>query len=194
MVDINEEMSYVLKKLQLTQFIPVFLTEKITADVVCKLSLQEFRQLGVIHNSDIMKLRTECAKYGSYCPKMCKKSNDVGAPKFAISKHFLGNLIDEGFTIKEISKILCVSERTVYCRMAELNLSKRKFTVINNEQLDDIMLKLTKDYPSNGELMLNELLKTKGIKVQRYRLRDCIHRIDKKGIESRKKQIETPCI
>ena len=38
-----------------------------------------------------------------------------------------------------------------------------------------------------GESMIKQLLRGKGIKVQRWRLRDSIHRVDSQGVENREK-------
>ena len=41
-----------------------FSSEKITPDLVGKLSLSDFRELGVQNRNEVMKLRMECSKYG----------------------------------------------------------------------------------------------------------------------------------
>ena len=57
------EMAPVLHKLKLDHFIDKFSSEKITPDLVGKLSLSEFRELGVQNRNEVMKLRMECSKY-----------------------------------------------------------------------------------------------------------------------------------
>ena len=64
-----------------------------------------------------MSLRVYCSKYGRYTSK--KLPSQSGAPKFNIPKDMLENLLEEGFTIKEISGIICVAERTIHRRMNE---------------------------------------------------------------------------
>ena len=59
------KMASVLRQLKLEHFIERFDTEKITPDLVGKLSLNEFKELGVQNRNDIMALRIECTKYGS---------------------------------------------------------------------------------------------------------------------------------
>ena len=59
------EMARVLRKLNLELFIEKFIMEKITPDLVGKLSLNEFEKLGVQNRDDIMALKVECSKYGS---------------------------------------------------------------------------------------------------------------------------------
>ena len=69
------------------------------------------------------------------------------------------NLFDDGCLISaEISNILCVSERRVYQRMKEYNLSKGNFAEIPNDDLDSNLANLIWEFSSCGEVILRELL------------------------------------
>ena len=57
----------------------------------------------------------------------------------------------------------------------------------NDDELDQHVAEAAKDFPFCGEQMLKFLLKERGIKVQRMRLRDSIHRVDQEGVKERKK-------
>ena len=127
-------MDPVLKKLKLQYLTEKFQTEHITPDIVCKLSVQEMEMLGIHSRSDMMSLRIECTKFGGEAPK--KLEGTCGAPIFFIPQSVLGDLLQEGFTIKEISWILAVSESTVYRRMRQYRLSKFEFTNISDKDLD----------------------------------------------------------
>ena len=129
-----------------------------------------------------MSLRIECSTFG-----LCTPQRAVGTNKFVIPKILIENLIDDGFSVKEMSNILCVSERTVQRRMVEYGLTIRNFSNISDEQLDSNVLALTNDYPFCGETILRELLKGRRIIIQRYRFRDSMHRINEAGIQSRRK-------
>ena len=98
--------------------------------------------------------------------------------KFVISKIFLENSIQEGFTVREISVIAGVLERTTYRRMAEYDLKVKDFSRVSDNQLDLEVLALTNDYPFCAEIMLRKLLKDRGFNVERYRLRGSIHRVN----------------
>ena len=103
-----------LQKLGPCQFIAKFLEEKIISDIVCKLSSYEFRLLGVVVlvSSDMMSLRVYCSKYGRYTPQ--KLPNRSGAPKFNMPKYMLEKLLEEGFTTKKISAMICVARKELY--------------------------------------------------------------------------------
>jgi hypothetical protein len=62
------EIESILRKLKLDYSIERFKIEKITPDLVGKRSLNEFKELEVQNRGDIMALRMECSKYGSYRP------------------------------------------------------------------------------------------------------------------------------
>ena len=74
-----------------------------------------------------MKIREKFAVYGRYCPQ---KVTGNGANKFITPKLLLQNLIEEGFTVAEMSKIFCVFERTLFRQMSEYNLTTTAFANI----------------------------------------------------------------
>ena len=160
-----------------------FVEEKISPDIVRKLSIEDFHNLGINDRNAIMSLRIACSTFGSYTPKRCCHTS-----KCVIPKIFLENLIQEGFTVREISAIAGVSERTIYRRMTEYDLKIRDFSKVSDNQLDLEVLALTNDYPFCGEIMLRELLKGRGFNVERYRLRDSIHRVNGFGTQTKKKK------
>lgn len=175
----------ILKKIHLGGLIGKFENEKITPDLVCKLSVWQLEILGVNSRSDMMTLRIECSKFGEQAPRKCQGT--CGAPIFLIPRSVLENLVEEGFTVREISTILSVSESTIYRRMNSYGISKLEFTDISDQQLDVQVEKVAKEFPYCGENLIKQLLFGKGLKVQRMRIRDSIHRVDNEGVNLRKK-------
>ena len=147
------------------------------------MTIEDFDKLGLKDRSLIMKLRIESSTSGRF-----SLPNGYNTNKFQIPKQLLENLIEEGFTNNEISKIVCVSESTIYRiyqRMLEYGLKKRGFSKITDEQLDTEVLPLTKEFLFNCELMLGHVLKGRGLYVERFRLQDSMHRVEGGGIEAR---------
>ena len=175
----------VLKKLGLQRNFESFNREKITPEIVCKLSAHDFEILGISNRADMMKLRIECVKYGPCSPNRLKINN--GFSMFDIPKFYLDNLLENGFKIADIANLLQVSESTIYRRMVRYGLSKREFSDISDEELDKEIGDVIKDFPLCGESILRQMVITnKGIRIQRWRLREAIHRIDATGVKSRK--------
>ena len=177
-------MSKIMEKLGFSTLIQHFIDHRITPDIVCELSLYDFYQLGLHNHSEIMSLRIECTKYGTAKPT---RSNGSVHAMFEIPKEVLESLLEEDFLISEIATMLSVSDSTIYRRMRSYGLSKLNFSDIPDEELDVHVSEIAMEFPFCGERMLKQLLQGKGIKVQRNRLRDSIHRVDGQGVASRKK-------
>lgn len=170
------DMSNILEKMSLGYISQRFIDENITPDIVCMLSLFELNQLGLRNRSEIMALRIECTKYSGGQPL---KNQDVnGHLKYEIPQEILESFLDEGFLISEIATMLSVSESTIYRRMRCYGLNKLTFSDVTEEQLDAHVSEIAKDFPFCGEKMFKHILEQKGIRVQRMRLRDSIHRVD----------------
>lgn len=180
----NTEMQTILKKLGIEECSGNFERENISPDIVHFLSKQEFSELGVSRREDMVKLREECVKYGSASPRVEKTS---GSSEFVIPERVLRNLIDTGFMIRDIAKILSVSESTIYRRMRIYGISKSDFSDLNEDEVDICVGKTVLEFPNCGETLLSQLLRQKGIYIQRWRLRDSLHRIDLNGLKDRKK-------
>lgn len=70
--------------------------------------------------------------------------------------------------MRYLKLFVCVSERTINRCMFEYGLKKREFSKTTDEELDIEVLKLTKEFPFNDELMLGCLLKGISLFVQRF--------------------------
>lgn len=64
--------------------------------------------------------------------------------------------------------------------MQKYELSCHIFSDIEDDELDRNVLELSKEFPFCGESMIRFFLQERGIKVQRMRLRDSIHRVDER--------------
>ena len=182
-MEVDAKMEEILKKLDFSAHSARFVEEKISPDTVCKLSIEDFHNLGINDRNAIMCLGIACSTFGSCTPRRGCHTN-----KFVILKIFLENLIQEGFTVREISAIAGVSERSIYRRMTEYDFKIRDFSSrVSDNQLDLEVLAVTNDYHFCGEIVLRELLKDRGFNVERYRLRDSIHRVNDFGVQERKK-------
>ena len=154
-------MERILRKLDLCACVSGFRKEKISPDIVCKLSMHELKYLGVTNSSDMMKLRVECITYGQVGDVQSNRSE----PQYNISKQSIESLLESGFRINEISKLLSVCERTIYRRMSKYDLSVYNFTNIDDESLRRQVKKVTSEFPRIGETIIRQVLHQRGLKV-----------------------------
>ena len=108
--------------------------------------------------------------------------------KICIFNTSLECYLKEEFTISEIASMMSVSESTIYRRMRLYRQSKLDFCDISDEELDHYVEETRKEFPRCGKLLLKQLLYGKGVKVQRMRLRDSLHKVDGLGVQKRKKK------
>ena len=57
----------------------------------------------------------------------------------------------------------------MYRRIASYSLRKHTFSIISDHELDEVVEQLTKDFPNCGESMIGQMLRGKGVTVQRFR-------------------------
>ncbi|CAG2190212.1 unnamed protein product [Mytilus edulis] len=164
-----------------------FKLEKISPEILCQLSSHEMEELGVQNRSDMMNLRLDCSKYMALQSQLRYFQMEVCKNLTFNFKLILENLLEIGLKISDISKILSVSERTVYRRMAIYDLSKTSFSEMKDNDLDRNLIEIIRDFPQCGETFLRIMLKRKGIHVPRWRLRDSIKRVDENGLHERRR-------
>ena len=73
------------------------------------MSLDEFRKLVLVKKAILWNLTEKSSVYGNFCQQ---KVAGNGAPKFDIPTVLIQSLIEERFTVAEMSKIICVSEKS----------------------------------------------------------------------------------
>ena len=149
-------MERILNTLGIGNLFTLFEKENITPDIVCRLSMQEMKYLGIRDSQDMMKLRLKCINFGEICKPF--QTDLLHQPKYNISKETLTNLIESGFKIIDMSKLLCVSERTIYRIMNLFNLSIYDFTDIDDQNLKAEVKCITDKFPRLGETMIKQVL------------------------------------
>lgn len=82
-----------------------------------------------------MKLRLECLKYGSL---VSMRGSDFKI-RYEIGEEVLENLMELGFAVSDMSKLLSGSERTIYRRMTQYGLRSQCYTDISDDALDECL-------------------------------------------------------
>ena len=106
-----------------------------------------------------------------------------GRPKYVVPQEQVEFLIERHFSVPEISKLLGVSTQTVERRMSEYGLSIRGSYdgMMNDNELDDIVTGILKDFPNAGYKRMTGLLLARGIRVQQSRIRSAMQRVNPEG-------------
>lgn len=106
-----------------------------------------------------------------------------GRPFFNIPEETLSYYIDNKFTIKQISEILCVSQRTIANKMRYYGLSIRQsYTQMADEELDAEVKKKVTLFPTVGYRTVKAHLWSDGVKVTDKQIQNSMRRVDPLGV------------
>ena len=103
-----------------------------------------------------------------------------GRPKYNITKEQLEHLRETGMTWRQIASCLGVHPRTIARRRSELNVDDR-FDNISNENLDACIRQILSLTPYAGQTLIRGSLRGRGIRVQRWRVRERLNAVDPIG-------------
>lgn len=98
-----------------------------------------------------------------------------GRPRVHVDRNQLEHLRALSFTWSEVSTILGVSIKTLQRRAKEWNILT--YSSVTDQALDDAVREILFQFPTAGEVMLNGHLRSRGLHVQRARLRKSIYSI-----------------
>ena len=124
----------------------------------------------------------------------CHRTHMRGRPQISISEEQLSLLIELQFTNENIASLLHVSPRTIRRRIIHYGLEREVgFTEMDDTCLDAITEQFVGTHPNCGEVSLSGFLRSLNLKVQRYRVRDSLRRVDPRGVQTRFRQVHRRC-
>ena len=113
-----------------------------------------------------------------------------GRPQLNISEEALSGLLELEFTQVEIAQILGCSTKTVHRRIVEFELSHFiQYTAISDNELDAVVEDFVSNFPTAGQKTLARHLSTLGYRIQRFKIRESLYRVDPLGVERRSRQL-----
>ncbi|PFX31313.1 hypothetical protein AWC38_SpisGene3841 [Stylophora pistillata] len=104
----------------------------------------------------------------------------AGRPSFKIPQEMLEDLRGFGFSWQKIADILGVSRWTIYRRVQEYGLkSMSDFSLMSDGELDNIVSEYMNQHgKTTGQSYITGYLRSKGLRVQRSRVRESMARLD----------------
>ena len=108
-----------------------------------------------------------------------------GRPEIGILEDQLRFLVEQGFRAQDISKLFSCCTRTVERRMRMYNISVRNYTPLSDSELDAVVKEIATLFPRCGEKTVSGRLRSRGLVIQRDRIRESLRRVDPSGVRSR---------
>ena len=117
------------------------------------------------------------------CPR--QQSNRPGRPRLDISQEAISFLQSIHNSWTEVADVLGVTYRTILRRrnesgmpIANLHGPREGYSSLSDEDLRNTIREILRTLPNAGETYIIGALRTRGIIVQRYRVRDALREID----------------
>ena len=133
--------------------------------------------IATLHESQVRREFTASQRKPAHRPRL-----DIGANQLKF-------LVQCGFRITEISELFRCSVKTIQRRLREYNLSEMtKFADISDDDLDTLTDKYVQRFPMAGVNSYQAFLQSRGLKVQRHRVRESMIRVDGEGVENRRRR------
>ncbi len=98
----------------------------------------------------------------------------VGRPRISVNVEMIELLHSAGYKMKKIAHALMISRTTLWRRLAEENVDLDRYSNISDDELDVLVGEIQTNHPHSGRGQGQ--LESQGIRLQRYRLIDSIHR------------------
>lgn len=112
-----------------------------------------------------------------------------GRPKISINVDQVELLRLAGYTWNEIGDAFMVSRSTVWRRLKEAGSTvSSTYSEISDSDLDVLVQDIRQRHPHSGQMLIQGHLMSRNIRVQRYRIRSALHRIDPLGALLRRHQ------
>lgn len=96
------------------------------------------------------------------------------------------NLLQLRLTIVEIARQLKVDRSVVYKAMSEYGLYRENFSQLSQDEIEKEVDAIKQNHPKAGEVMVQGYLESRGLYIQRQKVRKAIHMVDPLGVEERK--------
>ena len=109
------------------------------------------------------------------------RSGHPGRPQYNILHEQITHCLSLGMTWQRISLCFGISRRTLYRHRQQLEMEPLVFTDMSNDALFDVVVDILQNTPNAGERYVLGSLRSRNIRVQRWRVRHCLQELDPIG-------------
>ncbi|XP_034534661.1 uncharacterized protein LOC117809076 [Notolabrus celidotus] len=119
-----------------------------------------------------------------------EEEKTCGRPSYLLPPEVIKVHLLMGHTAGEIARLLGVCERTIRRRMAQYGIKVHDLlTPMDDGALDETVTQILQQHPNCGYKMMAGHLNAQGIRIQRQRVQDSMHRVDPRGVLMRTLQL-----
>ncbi|XP_068670218.1 uncharacterized protein [Montipora foliosa] len=114
-----------------------------------------------------------------------------GRPRYNITRQQVEYFKHYSFNAVQMAAMLGVSEATLRRRLQEYDLPlSESFTAMSDEELDEVVKDIKKDFCQSGYRMVLGVLRSRGYRIQQRRVMESLRRVDVEGVIMRSLQLK----
>lgn len=110
-----------------------------------------------------------------------------GRPRYSITAEQICHCISIGMTWQVIASCFGISRRTLYRHRQFLGIEPLTYAALSNEELNRIVTSILQNTPNSGEAYVLGSLRSRGLRVQQWRVRMSLHQVDPIGRSFRRR-------
>lgn len=114
-------------------------------------------------------------------------SNYPGRPRYSITSEQISHCVLMGMNWRRIASCFGISRRTLYRHRQYLGAQVLQYNVFTNQELNQIVTDVIQSTPNAGEAYVIGSLRSRGIRIQRWRIRQSLHEVDPIGRSIRRR-------
>lgn len=111
-----------------------------------------------------------------------------GRPQYNISREQISHLVSLGMNWQSIALCLGVNSRTLYRHRQRLGIESMTYAALSNDNLNRIVGEILQSTTNAGERYVHGSLRSRGLRIQRWRVRQSLHETDPIGRSFRRRR------
>lgn len=98
-------------------------------------------------------------------------TNLPGRPAYSIANAQIAHCLSMGMNWRAIANCFGISRRTLYRHRHNLEVQGLQYSVLTNQELNQIITDVLQRTPNAGEAYITGSLRSRGLRIQRWRIR-----------------------
>ena len=108
-----------------------------------------------------------------------------GRPRYNITNEQISHCLSMGMNWREIANCFGISRRTLHRQY--LGVQGLQYTIMTNQELNQIVTDVLQSTPNAGEAYVTGSLRSRGLRIQRRRIRQRLHEVGPIGRSVRRR-------
>ncbi|KAF0028001.1 hypothetical protein F2P81_019088 [Scophthalmus maximus] len=114
-------------------------------------------------------------------------TNLPGRPRYSITNEQISHCLSMGMNWRTIANCFGISRRTLYRHRQHLGIQSLQYNGLTNQELNQIVTEVLQRTPNAGEAYITGSLRSRGLRIQRWRIRQSLHEVDPVGRSIRRR-------